>query len=99
MTIALFYLLRDRVVYDKLRAELDEHFSSPEDVEDGITLQELPYLYGTVQESLRLGTPFPGLPRVVQKGGCAIDGTFVPEDTIVVRPSYLWINSITDAAI
>jgi cytochrome P450 len=80
----MYYLLRDRTVYAKLREELDAHFTGPEDVDNFQSVQDLPYLSGTVQEALRLGTPFPGLPRVVQKGGCAIDGIFVPEDTIVV---------------
>ncbi|KIY69557.1 cytochrome P450 [Cylindrobasidium torrendii FP15055 ss-10] len=88
LTILLFYLLRDRTVYNKLREELDAHYSSPEEIVDGKVLQELPYLYGTVWEGLRLGTPFGGLPRVVPQGGAMIDGDFIPEDIIVSVPPY-----------
>ena len=84
ITLLLYHLLSNRTVYNKLRAELDAHFGGPDDIGDFKALQNLPYLSGVVHEGLRLGTPFPGLPRVVQKGGRVIDGVFVPEDTIVV---------------
>lgn len=51
-------------------------------------LTNLPYLNGVVDESLRLGTPFPGLPRVVPEGGSVLDGVFVPEGTIIGVPAY-----------
>ncbi len=87
LTILLFYLLRDRAVYKKLRDELDAHFHSIDEIDDPKGLQELPYLNGVVWEGLRLGTPFGGLPRVVGEGGSMIDGEFVPEDIIVVGSS------------
>ncbi|KAH9914219.1 cytochrome P450 [Fomitopsis serialis] len=89
LTLLMFYLLRDQETYARLRAELDQHFSSPEEANDWKKLVELPYLFGVVHEGLRLGTPFPGLPRVVAKGGVVIDGKYVPEKTIVGVPPYV----------
>jgi cytochrome P450 len=40
-------------------------------------------LNAVVNEALRLGTPFPGLPRVVPKEGAMISDKFVPGSTIV----------------
>ncbi|KAK0469497.1 cytochrome P450 [Desarmillaria tabescens] len=88
LTILLFYLLRDRAVYKKLRDELDAHFHSIDEIDDPKGLQELPYLNGVVWEGLRLGTPFGGLPRIVGEGGSMIDGEFIPEDIIVSVPPY-----------
>jgi cytochrome P450 len=85
----MYYLLSDRETYNKLREELDSHYTGPEEVDDYKKLMELPYLFGTVHEGLRLGTPFPGLPRVVSDGGVVIDGTYVPEKTIVGVPPYV----------
>lgn len=47
-----------------------------------------------VDESLRLGAPFPGLPRVAPKGGATLDGTFIPEGTIVGVPA--WAQHTTE---
>ncbi|KAF9017568.1 cytochrome P450 [Hymenopellis radicata] len=88
ITFMLFHILNNPTVYDKLIHELTAHFYGPEDISDFKGLQELPYLSSVVFESLRLGTPFGGMPRVVPKGGCAIAGKFVPEDTVVGIPLY-----------
>ncbi|KAF8900558.1 cytochrome P450 [Mucidula mucida] len=88
LTILLYYLLRDRKVYNKLRDELDAHYNSADEIDDYKALMELPYLYGVVWEGLRLGTPFGGLPRVVGKGGQMLDGEFIPEDIVVSVPPY-----------
>ncbi|KAF9017609.1 cytochrome P450 [Hymenopellis radicata] len=88
LTILLYYLIRDRKVYNKLRDELDAHYNSADEVDDYKALMELPYLYGVVWEGLRLGTPFGGLPRVVGRGGQMLDGEFIPEDIIVSVPPY-----------
>ncbi|KAH9934382.1 cytochrome P450 [Fomitopsis serialis] len=88
-TLLMFYLLRDQETYAKLRAELDQQFSLPEEANDWKKLMDLPYLFGVVHEGLRLGTPFPGLPRVVAKGGMMIEGKYIPEDTVVGVPAYV----------
>ncbi|KAK7018205.1 cytochrome P450 [Favolaschia claudopus] len=49
-------------------------------------LDSIPLIEAFVQETLRLGTLLPGLPRVVPKGGMTIDGYDVPGGTIVTVP-------------
>ena len=82
----MYYLLCDPTTYSKLRDELDAHYGGPEEVDDWKKLMDLPYLFGTVHEGLRLGTPMAGPPRVVPDGGIVIDGTYVPEKAIVGVP-------------
>ncbi|KAI0319094.1 cytochrome P450 [Amylostereum chailletii] len=84
----LYFVLAHPEVYTKLRAELDTAFPNGGDSLPMDTLNELPYLDAVVNESLRLGTPFPGLPRVVPSSGAVIDDVFVPGDTIVAVPAY-----------
>ncbi|EMD30614.1 hypothetical protein CERSUDRAFT_145879, partial [Gelatoporia subvermispora B] len=83
LTFAFYHLLKHKSAYDRLQAELDDAFPDPDGPLDLDTLVSLPYLEAVVHESCRLGTPFPGLPRVVPKGGMMIDGEFVPGDTII----------------
>ena len=51
-------------------------------------LNALPYLDAVVNEALRLGSPFPGLPRVVPAEGAVLDNVFVPGGTVVGVPAY-----------
>lgn len=82
--IYLFKLLiSNKHAYERLREELDANFSDPDEPISNSTLASLPYLNAVVNESLRLGTPLPGLPRVTPKGGMVIDGTYIPEGMIV----------------
>lgn len=84
----MFYLLSDRNVYVRLQSELDAAFPNADAPLDSRTLTDLPYLNAVVDEGLRLGTPFPGLRRVVPKGGVIIDEAFIPEGTTVGVPAY-----------
>ncbi|OCH95943.1 cytochrome P450 [Obba rivulosa] len=87
--IYLFYfLLTEKDAYNRLREELDNAFPDPDAPLDLATLDSLPYLNAVLDESLRLGTPFPGLPRVAPQGGAMVDGVYIPEDTIVGVPAY-----------
>lgn len=88
LTFVFYYLLTNPQAYEKLKAELDEAFPDPEAPLNLEKLTKLPYLSGVVDESLRLGTPFPGLPRVTPQGGAMIDGVFIPEGTIIGVPAY-----------
>ncbi|KAJ7748813.1 cytochrome P450 [Mycena maculata] len=87
LILLLYYILANRDVYQKLTQELNVHFAQANE-DDERSLFELPYLGAVVQEGLRLGTPSPGLPRVVPSGGCVIDSTFIPGGTIVGVPAY-----------
>ncbi|KDR69574.1 hypothetical protein GALMADRAFT_145320 [Galerina marginata CBS 339.88] len=82
--IYMFYLLiSNKHAYHRLREELDANFSDPDEHISNAALAALPYLNAVVYESLRLGTPLPGLPRVTPKGGMMIEGTYIPEGMVV----------------
>ncbi|KAJ7661044.1 hypothetical protein B0H17DRAFT_885559, partial [Mycena rosella] len=50
------------------------------------SLDDLPILNAVIQESLRLDTPLPGLPRIVPEEGLYIGGHHVPASTVVSVP-------------
>jgi len=90
LAAAFFYLLQDPRVMHVLVDEIRSAF--PDGSADLVTpskLVGLPYLRAVVDETLRLSPPVPSLlPREVLKGGIVIDGSFVPEGTIVGVPAY-----------
>lgn len=51
----------------------------------------MPYLNGVINESLRMVPPAPnGNQRTTPKGGCMIDGVYVPENTQVLsQPTFM----------
>ena len=59
---AIYYLTRSPEVLNRLRHEIDSSFSSERDI-TMLKTATLPYLSATVQESLRLYSPFAGIPR------------------------------------
>lgn len=75
-------------MYRKLHEELEVAFSDVEGSLDSTTLASLPYLNAVVNESLRLGTPLSGLPRVVPLSGMTIEGRFLPGGTVVSVPAH-----------
>ncbi|KAJ6497914.1 cytochrome P450 [Mycena vulgaris] len=89
LIILFYYLLTNKDVYRQLTAELDDHFGRAIEDNELPALFELPYLGAVVQEALRLGTPFPGLPRVVPRSGSVICSKFIPGSTIVGVPAYV----------
>ncbi|KEF54568.1 uncharacterized protein A1O9_09010 [Exophiala aquamarina CBS 119918] len=83
----MFYLIKNKSLYKKLRAEIDAKVSerpSPDDVITFAEAQSMPYLQACIKEGLRMH-PATGLPlaRVVPKGGSTICGRYFPEDTVV----------------
>ncbi|KAI8933564.1 hypothetical protein NX059_009297 [Plenodomus lindquistii] len=85
LSAILYYLLKDRSTFDRLREEVD---ALPKEGERRyITFkqsQEMPYLQVVMKEALRMH-PATGLPleRVVPAGGATICDKFFPEGTIV----------------
>ncbi|KAJ7679340.1 cytochrome P450 [Mycena polygramma] len=87
-TFLVYYVLADQAVHSKLTAELDKKFPRGIEQSEMPTLFQLEYLEAVVREALRLGTPLPGLPRVVPQGGAVICSKFIPAGTIVGVPIY-----------
>ncbi|KAF1813406.1 putative cytochrome P450 [Eremomyces bilateralis CBS 781.70] len=50
----LFYLLKDKEMYAKLKAALMEVMPDPNNVPPWVELEKIPYLYGCMREGLRL---------------------------------------------
>ena len=74
----------------RLRAELAE--SLPHDLDDCAfnAIDSLPYLNAVVLESLRLVDTIESCQsRVVPKGGCVVEGYYLPEGTIVSAQPYV----------
>jgi cytochrome P450 len=91
LAAAFFYLVRHPQVLRTLEEEIRSAFSSSEsaDLMTSSKLVTLPYLRAVIDETLRLAPPVPSLlPREVLEDGITIDGTFVPESTIVGVPAY-----------
>ncbi|KAF8510476.1 cytochrome P450 [Hysterangium stoloniferum] len=88
LTLLLYHVLSNRAVYEKLSAELDATFPDKIIGSSHDDLTSMPYLNAVVNEGLRLGTPFPGLPRVVPRGGAYLSGTYIPEGTTVAVPAF-----------
>ncbi|KAF5856049.1 hypothetical protein ETB97_007992 [Aspergillus alliaceus] len=85
------YVSRDKMLLERLHAELDVAYPGPlgpEWVADNDTAGTLPLLNSTLREVMRIRpTSATGLERVIPKGGRMIGGMFIPEGTIVSIPT------------
>ncbi|KAH7917926.1 cytochrome P450 [Leucogyrophana mollusca] len=88
LSIAFVYIHSTPGVLERLSDELSKAFPSQDFAPEQAKLASLPYLNAVVDESLRLGTPFPGLPRVTPDGGITLSNTYVPAGTVVSVPAY-----------
>ncbi|EPQ56837.1 cytochrome P450 [Gloeophyllum trabeum ATCC 11539] len=89
LTFLLYYMISSPTALKTLRAEIDSAFMrDPSQALNSSVLASLPYLNAVVKESLRLGTPFPGLPRVVPPRGMILEGKYIPGGTVVSVPAY-----------
>lgn len=88
--LLLYYILKHQHVYAAIQKEVDDAFPtlSPGATFPPGSLEALPYLNAAIKEGVRLGTPFPGLPRVVPHEGLTIGDTFIPGNTIVGVPAW-----------
>ncbi|KAH7926174.1 cytochrome P450 [Leucogyrophana mollusca] len=83
-----FFIISHPEVFKKLQDELDQAFPNHEMPLDFAVMANLPYLNAVVYESLRLGTPLSGLPRITPSEGAMLDGEFIPGNTVVSVPAY-----------
>lgn len=85
LAAATFYLVYNPRVKDMLAEEVKSFFSVQDEKEVSPSqLVSLPYLRAVVEETLRLAPPVPSvLPREVLLGGITIDGSWIPEGTVV----------------
>ncbi|KAI0028700.1 cytochrome P450 [Vararia minispora EC-137] len=88
LTYLFFFLLWHPNVHALLYRELFAAFPTADAPLLPRTLATLPYLDAVITETLRLGAPFHGLPRVVPPAGAALAGEFVPPGTTVSVPSW-----------
>ncbi|KAL4944118.1 hypothetical protein BDV06DRAFT_233850 [Aspergillus oleicola] len=79
-----FYILRERVVYSKLKEELRQAWPVLGEPLGWEALEKLPYLTAVIKESLRIspGVASP-LPRVVPEAGAVVTGVPIPGGTVV----------------
>ena len=87
MTLATYFMTTEPKYFQLLRRELTQVFSDPTGPLLDEKLSQIPLLDAVINESLRLGSPY-FLPRVVPEGGCAIEGRFLPEGTVVAQAAY-----------
>lgn len=73
-----YFLLTNPDAYTKVKQEVREAFSAPEEM-TLVTTSKLSYLHACLEEALRLYPPVPlALPRRTGKEGAIIDGVVVP---------------------
>lgn len=87
LSMVFFYLLSHPQYYKQLYDVLRAEFSDPMEHLEGSRLVGIPFLGGVIDEALRLQAAF-YFPRIVPPGGVTIDGSFIPEGTIVAVASY-----------
>ncbi|OJJ99917.1 hypothetical protein ASPACDRAFT_78841 [Aspergillus aculeatus ATCC 16872] len=83
-TFAVFHILNNPAVRERLCEELRGASAIIRDQYNYREVRKLPYLSAVIKEALRMSSPFPGrLPRVVPPEGMKLDNKFVPGGTII----------------
>ncbi|KAJ5248736.1 Cytochrome monooxygenase lcsI [Penicillium chermesinum] len=94
----VYYVTTHPDVYQKVVSEVRGSLKSYEDISFQ-NINSLTYLLATLEESLRMYPPVPGLlPRVVPKGGALINGQFVPEGVSVAGAHFSTYRSASHFA-
>ncbi|KAL5354952.1 cytochrome P450 [Aspergillus floccosus] len=89
LTIASFYLARDKAMTNRLRDELRQVMPRPTDTVSWTELEKLPYLNGVVYESLRLSYGLViRLPRVSPSDALQYKDYIIPPGTPTSSSSY-----------
>ncbi|KAJ7214343.1 cytochrome P450, partial [Mycena pura] len=89
-TMMFYFLITNPKWITVLREELRDVFDEQGRSQQLNSLDQIPILEAFVQETLRLGTLLPGLPRVVPNGGMIIDGHHIPSGTVVNVPVWAY---------
>lgn len=88
LAAAMYYLLQTPGTLAKLTAELRSSFESADEIKLP-KLNQLSYLYGVVEEALRLVPCVSSqFPREVLPGGLTVDDHYIPAGTIVGTSAY-----------
>ncbi|KAF2815851.1 benzoate 4-monooxygenase cytochrome P450 [Mytilinidion resinicola] len=88
LSAALFYLLQNPESLTTLTTELRSSFASVDEIRLP-KLNQLPYLYGVVEEALRLVPCVSSqFPREVLPGGMTVDDQYIPAGTVVGTSPY-----------
>ncbi|KAI1258580.1 putative cytochrome P450 [Xylariaceae sp. FL1019] len=84
MTTAVFHLLNNPAILEKLRTELEEAIPDPADIPDSLYLERLPYLSGCIKEGIRLSTGVSvRLPRISREKPMKYKDWVIPAGTPV----------------
>ncbi|EMD86820.1 hypothetical protein COCC4DRAFT_63008 [Bipolaris maydis ATCC 48331] len=94
LSVGMFYLLSDKSMIGKLRAELSQVAHIPEMELAAANLKPLPYLTGVVKESIRLSYgPLARLPRVFVDETLQYSKYSIPPGTPVSQSTYFVHNN------
>ncbi|KAL6154043.1 hypothetical protein ACJBU6_07332 [Exserohilum turcicum] len=94
LSVGMFYLLSDKSLIGKLRAELSQVAHIPEMELTAANLETLPYLTGVVKESIRLSYgPLTRLPRVFVDETLQYGKYSIPPGTPVSQSTYFVHNN------
>ena len=89
LSALLFYLCQNPRVMTKLTTELRAAFNDVEEIVSGPKLSAQSYLRASIDETLRMTPPVPGiLTRKVLPGGTLIEGTEIPAGSVVGVSAY-----------
>ncbi|KAK5988283.1 Cytochrome P450 monooxygenase AKT7 [Cladobotryum mycophilum] len=85
----LFYLSRNKQIYDRLTAEIRGAFGSIDEIRHGKQLKSCTYLHACIEETLRMTPPVGSSTwREVGPGGENVDGHFIPKGCCVGTSIY-----------
>ncbi|KAK8134624.1 short-chain dehydrogenase [Apiospora sp. TS-2023a] len=87
LSSTLYFLLRDPKQMARLRAELNQTFSTEDEI-TGEAIARLPFLNGTINEAMRLISPANGTGTHRQSQGGWVEGLWLPAGVTVAVDQY-----------